>query len=61
MACSYKRRDRFFEAQIAKRAGELRARREAEQLAEIVRELQDKLIPLVVHGCGEVKTGRDVE
>jgi hypothetical protein len=48
MACSYKRRDRYFEAQIVKGADELRSKREAQQLAEIVRELQDELIPVLV-------------
>lgn len=48
MACGYKRRDRQFEAEIAKRADELRAKREAKQVLEIVRSVQGELLPWLI-------------
>lgn len=48
MAFSYQRRNREFQAKIAQRADELRSKREAKQIAEIVRDLQDDLMPVLV-------------
>ena len=51
MATGYRRRNRSFESKLAERANALRARQEAEQLAEMERDLQDELIPVLVMLC----------
>ena len=48
MASGYKRRSRKFENKIAKRADELREKREAERIAEVLREIQDALVPVLL-------------
>lgn len=47
MATGYRRRDRDFEAKLADRSA-LRARQEAEQITEMVRQVRDELIPVLV-------------
>jgi hypothetical protein len=48
MSTGYRRRNREFEAKLSQRADELREKREAEQIAELVRDVQDELVPVLI-------------